>query len=123
MSIIGVLAPVPNINGLLSGGTIIHGTLSGETNLVGSLTSESTLNGRLSANQTLVGTLSIPLSADANVYDGDYVVTPMIAREQVLGTAQKLLTQNVTVKKIPVFITSNPQGGETVYIGGDISYG
>ena len=60
---------------------------------------------------------------EADVYEGEYEVTPMIATEQILETAQKMLSQNVTVKKIPIFITMNPQGGETVYIGGDISYG
>jgi len=120
MSIIGVLTPVPNINGLLSGGTIIHGTLSGETSLVGSLTSESTLNGRLSANQTLVGTLSIPLSADANVYDGDYVVTPKVAESTVLATKSKVMRDDVTVKEIPLYETTNPSGGTTVYIAMEI---
>lgn len=52
-------------------------------------------------------------------YDGPYVVTPAID-SQVLPTAQKRMIDNMTVKAIPYFRTSNPQMGETVYIGSEV---
>ena len=57
-------------------------------------------------------------STDADIYDGTYVVTPR-PFEQVLPTQDKLMADDVTVKQIPYFETSNVQG-TTVYIGSDI---
>lgn len=56
-------------------------------------------------------------------YTGATNVVPLAAAEQVLETANKTVLANITVEKIPVHITTNPQGGNTVYIGGDIAYG
>lgn len=56
---------------------------------------------------------------EIEAYDGPYVVTPAID-PQVLSTAQKRMTDNMTVKAIPYFQTSNPQMGETVYIGSEV---
>lgn len=56
---------------------------------------------------------------EIEAYDGPYVVTPAID-SQVLSTAQKRMTENMTVKAIPYFQTSNPQMGETVYIGSEV---
>ena len=56
---------------------------------------------------------------EIEAYDGPYVVTPAID-SQVLSTAQKRMTDNMTVKAIPYFQTSNPQMGETVYIGSEV---
>ena len=56
---------------------------------------------------------------EIEAYDGPYVVTPTID-SQVLPTAQKRMTDNMTVKAIPYFQTSNPQMGETVYIGSEV---
>lgn len=56
---------------------------------------------------------------EIEAYDGPYVVTPAID-SQVLPTAQKRMIDNMTVKAIPYFQTSNPQMGETVYIGSEV---
>ena len=56
---------------------------------------------------------------EIETYDGPYVVTPAID-SQVLPTSQKRMTDNMTVKAIPYFQTSNPQMGETVYIGSEV---
>lgn len=50
-------------------------------------------------------------------YRGDYDITPKYI-EQVLETRNKVLTDDVTVYSIPVNVTTNPQGGNTVVIGG-----
>ena len=48
-------------------------------------------------------------------YTGSYVVIPT-SSEQILETNQKYMTDDVTVRKIPYFETSN-ESGKTVYIG------
>lgn len=51
-------------------------------------------------------------------YEGDYVVVPHTEDDIVLETKQKMMTSDVTVKKIPYFETSNVSG-VTVYIGSE----
>lgn len=55
-----------------------------------------------------------PHVIDAEIYAGDYEVTPM-THTQILYTNDKLMTDDVTVKEIPYFETSN-ENGTTVYI-------
>lgn len=50
-------------------------------------------------------------------YEGIYEVVPKI-QEQKLLTKNKLLTDDVTIKSIPVVKVSNTSGGNTVIIGG-----
>lgn len=50
-------------------------------------------------------------------YEGIYEVVPKI-QEQKLLTKNKLLTDDVTIKPIPVVKVSNTSGGNTVIIGG-----
>lgn len=52
-------------------------------------------------------------------YAGAYTVTPKVTA-QTLPTAQKRMTQDMTIKAIPYYATSNPQRGETVYIGSEV---
>jgi len=49
-------------------------------------------------------------------YTGVYEITPSTS-EQVLPTAQKVLTADVTVQEIPYYETTNESGGYTVIIG------
>lgn len=55
-----------------------------------------------------------------DTYQGPYTVTPS-SSEQILETEYKMMTDDVTVHSIPYFSTENPQGGNTVYIGGEIT--
>jgi hypothetical protein len=64
-------------------------------------------------------TIIVPVYKDAPPYEGDYVVTPKVS-EQTLPTADKLLSEDVTVKKIPYFEVSNESGGNTVFIGNEV---
>ena len=52
-------------------------------------------------------------------YEGEYEVTPSTDEAQTLHTAQKLLTKDVTVHKIPYYEMDNEAGGITIYIGSD----
>ena len=59
----------------------------------------------------------VPYAQHYDEYQGQYEVTPILYDEQELRTRDKLMRDNVTVKAIPVVITSNPYDGKTVVIG------
>ncbi len=54
-------------------------------------------------------------SSDIPYYTGQYTVIPTM-ENQTLETRNKVLTDDVTVKKIPMYETTNLAGGTTVYI-------
>ena len=51
------------------------------------------------------------------VYEGPFVITPKPYNDTVLSTAQKTVTNNITVLQIPHYETSNLKG-KTFIIGG-----
>lgn len=55
-------------------------------------------------------------------YTGPLEVVPLFTN-QTLETNQKSMPGDVNVTPIPVYFVSNPQGGETAYIGGEFNYG
>ena len=64
--------------------------------------------------------LTVPVpGGDWVAYDGDYIVTPK-TDGQTLETANKVMLNDVTIKAIPYFETSNTSGGSTVYIGTEV---
>ena len=63
------------------------------------------------------GSLSIIGRCHHETYDGTYEVLPPFSR-QTLNTHNKLMTDDLTVRPIEVSRTSNPQGGNTIFIGG-----
>lgn len=59
-----------------------------------------------------------PVSAgDYDFYEGPYTVDPLAAANTTLSTAQKVLTNDVTVYSIRYNEVSNVAGGYTAYIG------
>lgn len=58
-------------------------------------------------------------SGDYPDFGGPYDVTPMVT-SQCLDTKDTHMTDDVTVREIPYYAVSNPQGGTTIVIGGDI---
>lgn len=85
----------------------IGGKLSPRSGIVGGLTGRGSISGSVS-----------PAGRDnREKYTGEYVVTPLTAEEQVLETAEKIMTDDVRVLKVPYFETSNLYDGITVYIG------
>lgn len=62
---------------------------------------------------------AVTIYKDADPYMGAYEVTPKV-EAQVLPTAKKLMADDVTVKAIPYYETSNLSDGETVYIGTEV---
>lgn len=59
----------------------------------------------------------VPYAPHYPEYAGPYEVTPILYDEQQLLTNNKLMKDDVTVKAIPVVITTNPYDGKTVVIG------
>ena len=57
---------------------------------------------------------------DIPQYDGEYQLTPSAKSEQTLETAQKFLTKDVTVIRIPYYDVGNAAGGRTVYIANEV---
>ena len=85
----------------------IGGKLSPRSGIVGGLTGRGSISGSVS-----------PAGRDnREKYTGEYVVTPHTKNEQVLDTAEKVMTDDVHVLKVPYFETSNQSNGYTVYIG------
>ena len=70
---------------------------------------------------TLVGGPIEIVDADVPIYDGEYTITPDVDG-QTVGTAGKMMREDLTVEAIPYFDVSNVSGGSTVYIGGSIGY-
>lgn len=87
--------------------------------LSGRISSGCTLSGTLSCEGGLSGKVSIPNNYKR--YDGNYEAVPNAFNTQTLPTANKLLTQDIVVKKVPYYETSNIQQGITVYIAGEES--
>lgn len=56
---------------------------------------------------------------DVDFYTGAYTFTPAID-PQTVPTARKYLTENVQIKAIPIYSTSNVSGGNTVYIASEV---
>lgn len=56
---------------------------------------------------------------DFEPFVGDYEVIPKVS-EQRMPTKGKVMRDDVTVKSIPLFSTSNLSGGNTIYIGKEI---
>lgn len=66
----------------------------------GTLSSPATIRGALATAPTIIGDLTIPKMLMPDIYEGPFTVTPS-AQAQVLDTAEKYLTDSITVGPIP----------------------
>lgn len=66
-------------------------------------------------------TLAIQL-INADTYTGEYIVIPKAHDEVILETKDKTMQDDVTVRKVPYYETSN-QTGTTVYIASEVLNG
>ena len=96
---------------------IAKGCANFKNPLIGTIRSEISITGKLKTEDVVFG--KIQLSGNLSIYNGDYTVTPSV-EEQTLKTANKKMLEDVTVKKIPFYETSNLSGGNTVYIGNEV---
>ena len=90
-----------------------------EGTLIGKISSRNAiLLGKIQSHMTLNGKVTI--SSDHEYFNGDYEVIPKI-ESQSLETKDKIMSKDVLIKSIPYYEVSNPQGGNTVYIGSDLN--
>lgn len=82
--------------------------------------SKCELHGKLSQNKGNLNGMLSARSIYAEIYDGAYSVHSKANEVQILPTANKQLTKNITVEKIPYFETSNLSDGITAYIGSEV---
>ena len=82
------------------------------------------IRGDISPIETISGTITYGIgdSGDTEIYNGEYTVIPKAFEETVLQTRNKKMLNNVTVREVPYFETSNTSGGLTVYIAGQIEF-
>ena len=91
----------------------------GELN--GTLTSVGRLHGTLVGDHHVVqGTLTIPSTPGLELYGGPYEVTPKAWEEQILETEGKLMSDDVTVFRVPYYETINLFDGKTAYIAEEV---
>lgn len=76
---------------------------------------EGIISGSISSPINLRGRVLI--TVDREFYSGNCYITPKID-SQILPTCDKVMTEDITVEGIPIYETSNPQGGNTIIIGG-----
>lgn len=69
--------------------------------------------------------LSAVVTIGSKRYVGDYTCCSLVDGDYQLNTANRYLTDNITVEKIPYYESSNLSDGLTVFIGKDveINYG
>ena len=72
--------------------------------------------------QRITPAMSVAMPMDVPEYDGPYEVTPQV-EGQTLPTKNRRMTEDVTVRDIPVYRVSNPAGGSTVYIAKEVDDG
>ena len=65
------------------------------------------------------GTVQTAIKHVGTPYEGDYIVTPKV-EAQTMPTKERIMLDDVTIKAIPYFETSNTSGGNTVYIAKEI---
>lgn len=79
------------------------------------------IQGTKSVIGSLKGTISVYTGeSQKESYDGEYSVTPSTDEDVVLKTKDKIMSDDLTVKKIPYEMTSNDSEGITVYIGKEV---
>lgn len=94
----------------------MNGDLHAKEVIKGCLTTNSCVSGSITSKSTISGTITVPQKTEHSLYDGIYEVDPRVT-EIILDTKGKLLVDDITVNKIPLYETENEKG-TTIYIGG-----
>ena len=79
----------------------------------------ASLYGTLTGKSSLEGSLSIGTKSESPEYEGPYTVTPSASDDINLLTADRHVSRNISVIKIPRYETSNHGGGYTFIIAED----
>ena len=54
---------------------------------------------------------------DTDEYEGEYTIVPKLAAQTLL-TKDRVLRKDIPVEEIPITVTANTAGGNTIIIGG-----
>lgn len=77
------------------------------------------LKGKIRSEISISAIVRYPIDVRIPTYDGNYQVVPK-STEQLLSTKDKQMTDDVTIKAIPYFETSNEEDGVTIFIGSEV---
>lgn len=88
----------------------LSGTISGKCELAGSLC--------VTQECELAGSLCVTQEYDA--YDDSYEIVPKAFQSQTLETKDRVMKENLVIKEVPYWVTSNESNGETAYIAEEI---
>ena len=77
------------------------------------------LKGKIRSEISISATVRYPIDVRIPTYDGNYQVVPK-STQQILLTKDKQMTDDVTIKPIPYFETSNEEDGITIFIGSEV---
>lgn len=108
------IEPVKRLSLSLKKNGSIKAKLNSAESISGSINFLGDLHGNVNGENHISGVVR---SGSYSVYDGDYEVTPK-KLEQRLKTNDKFMVDDVKIKGIPYYETSNISG-TTVYIGGN----
>lgn len=118
--LVGSLTPAQGLSGALSSPSSLDGALAVSATLKGALAISGRIAGALTRLCPQIdGVLTVPAVVGVENYTGDYVVTPLAHDETVLETNGKRMLDDVTVLKVPYYVTSNTYG-KTVYIASEV---
>lgn len=92
--------------------------------ITGNISPINKINGNIISNKKIDGNITYGNGSGETVpiYEGNYEVTPLAFQRTVLNTEGKKMENNVVVKEIPYYETSNLSGGTTVYIAGQVEF-
>lgn len=93
-------------------------SIQAKESLSGSISAEGTLSGKICEVGGLKGKLSV--LKEYQMYDGEYEVIPKAGESQTLETENKVLRENLIVREVPFYETSNDSNGLTAYIAKEV---
>lgn len=93
--------------------------INAKGSLQGSVIARQPLSGDVAEKRKLQGDVNVGGTIKPEDYEGDYSVTPKVD-SQVLATKAKYMVDDLVIKEIPFFDTSNTSGGRTIYIGDSV---
>lgn len=99
----------------------ISGNINNKVVLSAQLSNLLNISAGIGTTDSIIGAqVQIPKVIMSEVYSGDYEIKPQAHHDIILDTNGKTLIENVVVKKIPYYETSN-ETGYTVYIANEVN--
>lgn len=84
----------------------------------GAVVGDGAISGEVMADGEINGMVNYKQCTELPTYSGSYTVIPS-SQEQILDTEDKIMEEDVDVKAIPYYETSN-EYGTTIFIAGEL---